>query len=372
MRLHIFLILLFALFIFSCGQDPIFYNISLDEKPKDPRIAGNPTNMVIVGERMYVGTRHGRRIHYFSKTGWHTISNPGGSLGDLATDGTDLYALVFPKGEPTTSSAIKKYDVSAEKWDAGYISVDPSASGYKIQNIFGAGGKIFAGAMKESTYAVLCYEPGDSLTVIKDDKDTKILSGAAESGGDIYLAVSGSGVYKFPDMDTKIPDVSGNIVGIITTGAIVTAVSKDGNIYTIAAGGTTVNLIKPKVRALSGALCVWYEQPDSSNTDPSSWTPSLLLLGINGAHGYLELELVGGIPTLDSTIKSPGNEKLPTSAENKRAKYEASIGKKPVEGLIHPVELFTSAVSQKDIPVFAATHQDGIWSCWAGTWNAED
>ena len=37
----------------SCNQDPIFYGISLEVEPVDPRIVGMPTHIVAIGDTFY-------------------------------------------------------------------------------------------------------------------------------------------------------------------------------------------------------------------------------------------------------------------------------------------------------------------------------
>ena len=170
-----FQFLLLSLIILSCSQDPIFFNASIEPKPKDPIIAGSPTNMVVLKNRIFVGSLMGKNIWAFNGR-WFTIERPGGSLGGLATDGTDLYALIFPGGEPLKSSVIKKYEISSGTWIAAY-----SAPGYSIQTICGAGGEIFAGAQARSNYMenAILHLNGASLDVIQ--QSPYLLSSAAVS-----------------------------------------------------------------------------------------------------------------------------------------------------------------------------------------------
>jgi len=375
----------------------------MEDEPKDPRIAGRPASMAVVvnspDNRMYTGTIAGKKIHYYTNTGWKTaISIPQGSLGDLAAIDEDLYVLVFPGSDPSKSTALKKYDgVKWEDIDTSELSDD----GYRIQNLFSAGGKIYAGAMKSSssstTYAILCYDPGDppdtpSATTVKKDLSS-LLKGVAEATDGIYLAMSRAGVYKIslslndmvyvPDVSGDLPDASGkgsygNIIGIIETGGIIVAVSNDGKIYQID-GGVMSEPITAAGSNFTGAMCVWrsYESGyTDSNPVYNNWKPTLLLLGTRSKNdsqnfGYLEMILAaGGAPTEE--LKTPGEEDKPTSAPMKRAKYQASIAKHPIESFAQPVELFSSDPDVEYVPLFAATAQSGLWVCKNGAWTAQE
>jgi hypothetical protein len=381
MKLFRFLLIpliLLCLLPLSCNQDSIFYDISNEPEPKDPLIPGSPTSMVLVRNRLYVGTRMGNRIFCFSGTtgssGWSVIPLPSGSLGDLATDGNDLFVLFFPTGEPLKSSAVRRYNLSTGTWDMYY-----TLSGYSIQTLFGVDGKIFAGGQYYSNhmnFALFYLEPNsNSLNAIKHE--TSLLIGVAQNAeGAIYLATAGSGIFTFNEetLDTSpVPNIAEtNLNGIINVGGSIVAVSANGNVYIDNGGGFSYVTIRVN---FTGGMCVWLDRRNQ-------WKPSLLLMGIRGEgtslnHGYREMVLNNGKPTFN--IRFPGDE-LPTSVTSK-AKYEASIGTHPVLSILQlpdaadggPLHYSNFAInSEWEPPIFASTSKNGLWSYKNGEWNAEE
>jgi len=376
-RLRLFLIAL-TLILFSCGQDSIFYDISNEPEPKDPLIDGSPTNMVVLKNRLYVGTRMGNQIYcyanYEGNLSWRTITLPTGYLGQLATDGENLFVLIFHNRDPLKSSMVRRYNIFTNIWDMSY-----TVSGYSIQTIFGAGNKIFAGGQYQSNrqkYAILFIEQeSNSFTAIK--YETSLLRGAVQNtSGTIYLATAGNGMYTFNESSLDTSPVTGteraNLNGLINVGAFIVAVAANGTIYSDITG--RFNNVNAGVN-FTGAMCVWLDRNNQ-------WKPSLLLLGIRGegtslTHGYREMVLENGRPTFN--IKSPGSDS-PTSVVS-RAKYAASIGTHPVEAIMQvpdtnsggplPYRNFTGDPDWEP-PIFASTAKSGLWSYREGEWNAED
>jgi hypothetical protein len=371
------LVLLLGLTFFSCGQDSIFYDISIEPEPKTPIIPGSPTAMVIVKNQLFIGSRMSRTIHRYAdnngEPAWSVFAPPGGSLGDLATDGNYLYALVFPDGEPLNSSVIKRYDFSTETWDK-----ELSAPGFSIQTIFGAGGYLFIGSRLLSNYqsfAVMYHDPSGSVINLAIDQ-TSLLKGAVRSSsGYIYLATEGSGIFRFNNGVINGPlngTSKASVVGIIETGGVVLAVCSNGSILTENQGEFTsfsagVNF--------TGALNFW-------NDPANQFRPTLLLMGIRGRgtslnHGYREMVLNNGRPS--AVINEPGRES-PTSSKN-RAKYTAGIGVHPVEDILQvpdknqggPLDYRAySGIADWEPPIFAATAKNGLWAYHNGEWNAEN
>ncbi|MDR0496976.1 MAG: hypothetical protein LBH42_05120, partial [Treponema sp.] len=318
-------VMILGLIILSCEQNSIFNDISLEPEPKDPLIPGSPTNIVVARNQVFAGSRMGNKIYRYTgsggQNGWSTISVPGGSLGELASDGYDLYVLVFSGGDPLKSSVIKRYSLSLESWDTEFY-----ISQYSIQTLYGANGRIFAGGQLKSNYqnyAIFYLDPSSSsLIVIK--YSTSLLKGVASDGsGSIYLATAGNGIFLFVGDSVEPFPTTGTtgavITGIIGTGGSVVAVSSNGNVYSL---NTTGNFSSyPAGVIFTGALSLW------SGRD-NQWRPSMLLMGIRGRgrtvnHGYREMILDrSGRPT--PQIRIPG-EDPPTSVVS-RAKYAASIG----------------------------------------------
>jgi len=364
--------------ILSCNQDSIFYDLSIEPEPKDPLIPGTPTNMILVKNQLFVGTRMSSKIFRYSNVSgnpqWSNLSLPQGSLGDLATDGNYLYVLYFPQGEPLRSSSIKRFDPATGIWDLEF-----TAPSYSIQSIFGAGGIIFAGGQFLSNYrsfAVFSLDvASSSMTNIK--YGTALLTGAArDSGGTIYLATAGSGIFELTSGNTEAVTVSGTagiiFSGMIETGGAIVAVSNSGSIFTGTSGTFTSFSTGSNY---TGALSIWRDRTSQNRS-------SLLLMGVRGRgttdkHGYQEMVLDNGRPS--SKIKLPGDEN-PTSVTNK-AKYDASLGVHPVETILQvpdsslggPIDYNRfSGDPLWEPPIFAGTPKSGLWSYRNGEWNAED
>jgi len=376
-KLKISLTILF-LFLFSCSQDSIFYDISNEPEPKDPLIGGSPTNIVALKNRIYTGTRFSTKISYYADNNgtleWNTINLPSGYLGQLATDGEDLYALIFQNREPLNSSIVRRYNVSSNSWDMTYIR-----GGYSIQTIFGAGKKIFAGGQyqnnRQNFAIMLLNNATNSLDIIT--YGTSLLKGAAENAsGAIYLATAGSGMFTFNEKSLDATPVGGtekaNLNGIINVGGNIVAVGADGTIYSDIGG--RFNNINAGV-SFTGAMGVWLDRKNQ-------YKPSLLLMGIRGkgnslTHGYMEMVLDNGKPSFK--IKSPGDDS-PTSVVNK-AKYAAGIGTHPVESIMQLPDIknggplnYNNYASDPDWepPIFASTAINGLWAYRKGEWNAEE
>ena len=372
---------LLCFLLFSCKQDAIFYHISIEPPKKDPLIKGTPTNIVLVGGNIFAGSRNGSTIYCYDGSGWSQIAKPGGSLQDLATDGTDLYAIVYNGDIARGASMIKKYDTSAGTWDGS-----SSLEGYSIQTIYGAGGKIFAGAVRKSgNSCAILYLDGTNLVILKEN--TSLLTGAAEiSGTGIFLAggfaAEKNGVFlvnaSFTDLSAPISGTEKvNIKGIIETGGKILAVSGDsttsGRIFIY---NTASEKFDPPTGAglnFTGALSVWHQYDSSA----SVWKPALLLMGVHGTsknnQGYREIVLnEDGTPPSSISIRAPGDNALSSVLE--KAKYNAGIGQHPVHSILQvPPEIeLSSATSEGTLPIFASTSINGLWSYRNGEWNAED
>jgi len=230
-------ILLLCFLILSCGQDSIFYDISHEPEPKSPLISGNPTNIVLAGNELFVGSRMGSRIfRYGGADGrnpqWSSMPTPEGSLGDLASDGVYLYALVFPNGNPLASSVIHRFNIERNTWDQDYTN-----GVFSIQTIFGIDGRIFAGAMfreDHQNFAILYLAP-NTLFLTPILNNTSLLTGAAGTAEEAYLSTAGAGIFRYSNDSLETRAVSGtedaNITGIIDTGGSIVAVSSNGTVY---------------------------------------------------------------------------------------------------------------------------------------------
>ena len=387
------LVVLFScVLILSCDQDPIFYNISYEKAPKDPRVAGSPTNMVVIDKTLYVGTYLGGAIWTYNTGVWRTISEAGGSTGGLAAAGDCLYALVRP-GDPASSGIVKKYDPVSGEWDPDIKLTAPN--GYVIQSIYGAGDLIFAGAMKEKDCIILFHDPAWETLLAPIDfveiiQETSLLTGAVATGpAEFYLSTSGNGIYLFDGINDNDEPIEGtkekNVRGIIATGIAneyISAVTSSGEILTL--DGPIFSSLTTIGKNCTGAMCVWREyDPAYVDPDPAynKWKPSLLLLGIqdtgtNTAHGYRELTLESDGKPADS-YQIPGSS-VPSSVLSE-SMYHTSIGNHPVMSIL---QLPNGIVTYPDMtenedwqpPIFASTQRNGLWSYdpEEDQWNAEE
>jgi len=379
LRFLLVALLFYSFIILSCAQDSIFFDISHEPEPRSPLITGTPTNMVLVRNELFVGSRMSNKIFRFGGAGgspeWSSIQQIGGSLGDLASDGQYLYALVFPDGNPLSSSVIRRFNTAQNVWDEEY-----SMAAFSIQTIHGAGGRLFAGAMLRAdrqNFAILYLAPASSsLTVIKNN--TFLLTGAVSAGGGTFLSTAGAGIFRYSGGSVETRPVSGtedaNIAGIIETERSVVAVSSNGTIYSL----TTQGIFSSFSTRLTftGALSTW-------GSRENNWRPSLLLAGIRGrgtsrVNGYREIVLdMNGLAT--NIIRTPGDDSH--SSVRHRARYTASIGLHPVEAIMQLPDAarggplnYSAFLSDPDWepPIFATTSRNGLWSYRNRSWNAEE
>jgi hypothetical protein len=415
-------LLLCGFMILSCSQDSVFYYISREEAPKDPRIKGSPTNIIVIDNTVFAGSRMGNEIHYYRDGAWKSIKIEGESrLVELAAAGCYLYALFVKENSINSndpvSTEIKRInkDSITSNWDV--INKVAPADGYFIESICGAGNEIFAGGRSTGNvhaFLHIRHDPENpdidrKLKVVKDNfKVPALLNGAAiDKSGNVFLA-TGAGIYKIDNTDMTDSNSIGaalagakpvegtfeetddnvvydNMVGILAVTdnnneVTITAVSRDKSGYGyihIYDSGQGKFLDHKTNERLSGAMCVWKQHDSVDN----AWKPVLLLLGVSDfgtEHGYREMVLDNGKPT-GSGIKSPDKEEdnsIPCSIKEK-SKYAASIGKYPIMAILQLPETVKDYEKNAggDRTIFAATSTKGLWSYklrddWG--WNAED
>jgi hypothetical protein len=374
----------FSLLILAagCSQDSIFDYISGETAPTTARIKGFPSRIVSATsggtEKLYVAS--GRVWEYdTAAAAWTRDDGLEGFVVDVAAtsggaSGSVLYALTY-----NTSSRAWKKDGSGN-WG----EVFPPAGSGVLQNIFGAGDILFAGAKSGNSYAILYYtytQTDAAFKVLRED--TTLLSGAGRVGSDYYLATRADGIYKasgFGGTDAPaveeasaniaIPSVIAGFLQAQTTGGddIIIGISKDGHIVYGDSSGLTVH-----DTSLGGT----YVSPPALTDDPGSDKDQdkLLLLGYQGSglsdHGYMELLFDIDTGKATGGRRSPGEDGGRTSIE-KSGQYETSLRRYPVTSLrVLPLK------SGELYPViFAATTIQGLWSykerdgVWQ--WNFEE
>ena len=280
-----------CLIFISCGQDPIFYNISIEPPKRDPIIPGSPTGIIVLKNKLYVGNRKGRKVFTLNAAGssWTEVARPGGILINLATDNAKLYALMTDNDVISTSK-IKVYNPDTNSWEGNTYSL----SGHSIQTVYGSSKGIFAGSQYKidgrTTYAIL-FLGAAGFEIIKPD--TALLKGAAEkSGTGIFLATAGKGVFLINDSSTDadafktdltanaIPDTADtNMVGIMENSGNVFAISNKngkGSFYLYSTAQNKFSASTTGVN-LTGAICVWNQHDSSVVASPSvKIVPSLV------------------------------------------------------------------------------------------------
>lgn len=337
----------------SCNQDPIFYGISLEVEPVDPRIVGMPTHIVAIGDTFYTASKFSKDIlHAYKKDeGWQTLSPGlgGRPIIDLAATESHLYALT---GEPG-STALYKWDPTAT--DADWEAV---ANAAHIQSIYGAKDRLFAGA-GTSSFTLLYVNNNGTLEELS--KDIGFLQGAVYNGTDYYLA--GTGIFRLEEINTmNLTEVTGTegsvFSGLITLEDDHTVVGVSGQtLFVLSAEGALTK--KDMGATFTGAMALWKKEPKQE-------AATLLLLGIQGSytsttHGYREILLSSGtLNTDDMDLRTPGRDPSNSSVSD-YDKYYSSLGKHPV------MTLFQAA----DGILFAGTTKNGLWSYRNEQWNAE-
>jgi hypothetical protein len=318
-----------GLLFFSCDQYPIFFAISQEVEPVEPKIKGTPTNIVntIEGSEtvLYVASKFNSEVYRYDDSGWSNLPDVDGDILELASDRTYVYALT---GDPMSITTVWKYE--SGRW----ASVK---SREEIQSIYGSDGQVFYGA-KGKVFTFTDKESGSSGT----------LKGAAWDGANYYLAMSGTNgcLYSF-NSTTFTPRYTGNVVGVIVVASTIIAITSDGDII----DGNGAVMLRTGFN-FSGAIGRW-----------TDGTNNLLLLGIqqgssSTTHGYREI-LLNPNGTLSGGPRVPG-ESSPSSVSNKD-KYNSTIG-------THIVTSFNQA---NDGILFASTARNGVWS-YREVWNAEE
>jgi hypothetical protein len=350
-------VLIFSgLFFFSCGQEPIFYEISLEVELIPPRISGTPTNMAVFKDKMYVAG--GSRLFQYSNGSWDDpLSQPPRTDRIISLAATDeyLYALTGV----LQGSVLYRTDENFV-WEK--VTKDPQ---YPIlQTIYGDKGRLFAGAQETAgdQYAVL-YDENGKLAVLQDG--TGLLKGAVWDGSSYLLAVFGDGKRTEEDIEntpyrgifkvdessmvfdsTPLSTTEGiNFAGIIRTGSGAAAVSRDGAVYSGNSGGFTPRCQQGVI--FTGGLTLWEDPADSSK--------QLLLLGVQGGTGtggYREIVLSED----PWTLRNPGDPDQPSSILN-FGRYHSTIAN-------HPVNYIFQVPRNVDdqMIIFASTQKDGFWS----------
>jgi hypothetical protein len=392
-----FLICAVVLLLSACDQYPIFDAISGEVKPREPRIRGVPSKIVVFEyERskwgMYVADSS---LHRYAKNGngaavWDegNIPQPPGKIFDLAATNNALYAL-------TDVDSPRLYCLrqgSDAAW-AEVVIVGDNQGYSRFQSIYGetdSEGKpqsnnLYVGASKAPSkdgkhYAVFHTDGTDRLQLLIDN--TSLLSGAASDGTNHYFSTAGDGVYHLsatsprtfiPTSGTAKLEVRGLILLPTSVQAnTVLALCYNGDLHSLS-GGSAQNPGNAGVN-LTGPAAVWNENGKTLLLAAARNSTS----STSSTYGYRELDISAGWPSV-STMKEPGADPSASTMESNNL-YHTTIEPKPVNAILRaPSEiddgktLFASVRGQGT----AKDNTDGgLWSYRRRDnvmqWNAEE
>ena len=400
--------LIAAVILLTACKDPVFYTISLEVEPIQPRIKGTPTNFVVYkvnNEKtkfldeisMFVATS--TRLYRYKNGKWDrsAVPSPGGKITALAAAGEYLYALCFEDRNSPSSAVVKRYD--GGEW----ITIRGSKAGFsRISTIYAAGDTLFVGAENRKTpfpEAIIFYVDDDTEQLVPMIRTGQraLLCGAAFDGTDYYLCTEGrtlsddekyGGIYKVnaPSRDLTPSDhlIDGTagfeFAGMISIKSnMIAAITRGGNLYLIENGVFLRSWFASFSGSFftTGALAI-YENMEG-NKLLLAGRQNQPQYGINSGYtyGYLELLLDNsGFPI--SNFREPGTGFPPTSiAGSSNERFTSTIGKEPVNHLFQaPVEVEPPKPNNPvNRTMFASTVKNGVWSYRDRTggyqWNAE-
>jgi len=385
-------------FLLCTCNDPVFFAISQEIKPIEPRINGAPSNIINYNGRMYVAAGEKLYSYTYNKTDkpdepWSIETPPGGVIVKIESTKDNFYALCTTDTNNNGKTVIKRFDKDSSSWQ----EIDGIHNNYKkIQNIFTANDILFILVTHLTTSENIYYDilyldnSGESkvLPTINNTIKNNFVNGIVYSAktGAYYLS-SENGVYKIDNLtgsavllkyfNEEGKEVEVNFTGIINlkdNGGDTLVISRKGELYTVA--DSIVNTGVSMKNMSTGVLAVW--------TDPYSLT-RLLLVGRQESlsysvsygyrYGYMELELdsygiKNGCTFSEPGKNSNGNNSVSTIVEYER--YQSTLGKQPVNCLFQ-----TPSDIDPDMILFASTQKNGVWSCRKRDnnpykyWNAE-
>jgi hypothetical protein len=381
-----------VLLLGTCDQAPIFDMISREVKPREPRIKGVPTKMVVFN-RVSSGTEWGMYVadsslHRYAKNAGGTADwdegdipqPPGDDIFDLAATDACLYALV-------NVDSPKLYRFDRTNWtEVGFASGNDGYSRFQV--IYGecdskgkpVSGNLYVGARNSSgAYAV--FSTGSTGSLTRLGSATGLLTGAAYDGSsNHYISTEGGGVYQVSGSSATVVS---NTSGLSVTGMIqindsspvkIIALCGNGDLYTVSGLGATK--VGNAGITLTGGAAVW--------TDGAATPTTLLLLAVrssasvsNSTYGYREIVLSSGALPANPSVKEPGTAPS-TVDDNKR--YRDTIEPKPVNAILQaPDEIDASRVLFASVQGRGTARDNtdgGLWSyrprSGVNQWNAEE
>jgi len=361
------LLIILSIFIFSCN-DPVFYSISMEELPLDPRIAGPSTNFAGINNKMYVAAR--RTIYCYDSEGYENENYKigqwskypvSGRITHLAAINNKLYALA-------ENRIIRFSDTITE--EASFTIANQT-----IHGIFAAEDILFISTSNMEIY----YLPeGEAAPLQIIGGEFSILCGVASDNLNYYLCnttdkskTENDGIFLMPKGNmgnvTLVPESTNKeFTGIINlSSGSIAAMSRGGRLFSVTSAEVKEERRFSDSRKATSALCVWSNdeyslllvgRQDLTNSTTTGYT-----------HGYVEIEFDAGTGALiGESFREPGRTAASSISQDTNEHYASSIGKRGVN-------YFYQA---KDGILFASLNH-GVWSYRdrsAGkfTWNAEE
>ena len=411
------LLALIILFSAACNQDPIFHTIFQDVKPRDPRVPGTPTTMVVF-ERMHeypagVTTRvpvvyvaSGKKLYWYVRPDppnnqaapekwWNRekgkIEQPGGIIIDLAATDNYLYVLY--------RNSLKRIAWNSNTWET--IQADAgdkdAISKTNFNTIFSSNNRIFIGALstEKKSEAIPCsilyVTDTAGIKILKSN--THLLEGVAFNGTSYFLCTNnlyttGGSLIKINDTGfpasalEEFDDANKAFKGIISlendennTNHAILAMDRAGTLYTIDSEAKTLTSGKTLSGSFTGALALWRD-PASTDWDTNDLSklprPLLLLAGYKEnlsdststgySNGYREYDLQwkpdGTLEISDNDFHEPGKTDVNgiTTVHNFE-RYLNKIGKNPIKSMFQIPKIIDA-----DMILFASTVNTGLWS----------
>ncbi|MCL2208789.1 MAG: hypothetical protein FWC19_04195 [Treponema sp.] len=398
-KLYFNFLLFFLFILFSCN-DPIFYNISLEEELLEPMINGTPTNFAVFKEQMYVAS--GETLFRYSghfrenngairtdKGNWNDgvkIKESGKKIRILMLAATDSYLFALCEAEAETKDGKRVSELFLKK------SSSPESGNFNsvitpfiILSIHNVNNQLFMGALLVRNTDTDTDESGVTingkygslyiLTAGQDGEDPirlintndKLLNGAEYSNGEYYFSARNlkeeSGCIYKSDLTLVNTEVYFNDIpfaGIINLGDnnnTIVAISNKGVLYNVLNKTDTNRNFGDHLA--TGALAIFEKNGNK-----------LLLAGRQNeiktsassgyTYGYLELELdSNGIS--GSAFREPGNNtnsSMPSNnSSGENGKYKSSVGKISLNHIFQ-----YNGNDDREKILFVSTQKNGIWS----------
>ena len=338
----------------ACEQNAIFHAIFQEVKPRDPRVEGTPTDMVLFnreyqGEKVPVVYVASGKLHWYAQPDdegeqdnpnkwWNRekgkVKQPGGKIIGLAVAGDYLYAMT-----QTSLKRIARNSSPETSWDD--VSIPENIT---LNTIFTSNDRVFIGAsdhekVKPIPFSVFFISDNGTVELLAKTGN-KLLEGVAYNGTSYFLCTNdinriGGAIYKFdaiahtddPEgLKTNNSDTKGSsdlpFKGIISmedreTGKPHTIIAMDrgGTIYTIDAAANTFTASSKKMGTFSGALALWRDPADPGWDQVKQPKPTFLLAGYEGdanlstttgyTYGYREFDLIWSCGCCEKCEKHP-------------------------------------------------------------------